>query len=759
MDQDVSPGRARPRRHAGRPSFELDASKLRRPLAGPGGVRRVALVDRLRQGRSFPVVSVVAPAGYGKTTVLSQWAEGNGQAFAWVSLDDRDNDPKVLLTYVAEALNAIEPVGRRVFDALASPGSSVPGSVVPRLGAALASMTSPVALVLDDVHVLHDAECRAAMPVLAEHVPDGSQLVLAGQDEPPLPVARLRAAGKILEIGPGDLALSLAEAASLLREAGITLSPDQVAELHRRTEGWPAGLYLAALSLREGGSLADAVASFTGEHQLVSRYLEAEFLARISPRQRVFLTRTAVLERMCRPLCEAVLDEPGSATPLAGMARSNLLLVPLDRQGEWYRYHQLFRDLLLAELRRAEPDLIPVLQDRAAGWCAANGLTEDALEYSMAADDVDAAAGLAADLVVRARRQGRAATVQQWLRWLDERGAIKQQPTLTVLAGVMAAIAGRPAEAERWADVADRWRDQEAPRPEEPAAEAWAAVLRAMLCRGGVEQMRADADEAAGKFAAAGIEAPPVAPLAQGIARVLSGDLDDGDTFLASAVSAGEDVSSAETVAVALCERSLVAMARGEWTAAGALAGEARTVLRQAGIEESYVTPLACAVRAHTALHQGDIPAARQELVSGHRLRHELTHALPHLAVQARIELARACIMLTDLASARTLMRETDEVLRRRPGLGTLAGQAEELRAQLSRLRSPGSLGASALTAAELRLLPLLATHLSLRDIADQMSLSRATIKAQATSIYRKLGASTRSQAVTQARDLGLLDG
>jgi LuxR family transcriptional regulator, maltose regulon positive regulatory protein len=750
--------RPRLERRAGRPAFELDVSKLRRPLAWPGGVRRVALADRLRRGRSFPVVSVVAPAGYGKTTLLAQWAEGNDRAVAWVSLDERDNDPKVLLTYVAEALNAIEPAGRPVFEALASPGSSVPRSVVPRLGAALASMTSLVALVLDDVHVLRDAECRAALPVLAGHVPDGSQLVLAGREEPPLPVARLRAAGKLLEVGPGDLALSLAEAGSLLCEAGISLGAEEVAELHRRTEGWPAGLYLAALSLREGGSLADAVASFTGEQQRVSRYIEAEFLARVSARHRVFLTRTAVLERMCGPLCEAVLDQPGSAVDLAGMARSNLLLVPLDRRGEWYRYHQLFRDLLLAELRRDEPDLIPVLQDRAAGWCLRNGLPEQALEYCMAAGDADAAGDLAADLVVRARRQGRVATVDRWLRWLDERGAVEKQPTLAVLAGVMAAIAGRPAEAERWADVADRWRDGDASGPEDPAAGAWAAVLRAMLCRGGIGQMRADAEAAARKFAAAGIAVPTLVTILRGIARVLSGDLDDGDTFLADAASVAEGFGWHEVVAIARYERSLVAMARGEWDRAGALAGEAHTVLHEAGVEETFATPLACAVHARIALHRGDIPAARQELVSAQRTRPLLTDTLPHLAVQARIELARACLILTDLAAARTLIRETDEVLRRRPGLGTLTGQADELRTRLSRLRSPEAPGASALTAAELRLLPMLATHLSLRDIAGRISLSRSTIKAQATSIYRKLGASSRSQAVTHARDLGLLD-
>ena len=283
MDEDVSGRRPGPRRVADWLTSEFAASKLHRPVVRPGSVRRLALLDRLRKGGSFPVLSVVAPAGYGKTTLLSQWAERNGQAFAWVSLDERDNDPKVLLTYVAEALDAVEPIDERVFDALASPGSSVPGSVVPRLGSALASMTSPVALVLDDVHVLHDPGCRAALPVLADHVPDGSQLVLAGRDAPPLPIARLRAEGRVMEIGPGDLALTLAEAASLLREAGITLGQDDLTELHRRIEGWPAGLYLAALSLREGGSVRNSVASFTGEHHLVSEYIQSEFLARISP--------------------------------------------------------------------------------------------------------------------------------------------------------------------------------------------------------------------------------------------------------------------------------------------------------------------------------------------------------------------------------------------------------------------------------------------------------------------------------------------
>jgi LuxR family maltose regulon positive regulatory protein len=381
--------------------FDLVASKLHFPLARPGTVSRLPLIARLAQGDPRPIVSVVAPAGYGKTTLVSQWAERNGQAFAWVSVDEGDNDPKVLLRYIAEALDAVEPIDRRVFDALASPGSSALGSVVPRLGSAFWSMSMPVVLVLDDVHVLRDSECRAVVSVLADHVPGGSRLVLAGRDEPPLRVARLRAEGRILEIGPDDLSLTRGEAASLLRNAGLELGEDDVAALHQRTEGWPAGLYLAALFLRENGSLANTAISFSGKDRFISEYVESEFLSRISRPQRAFLTWTAVLERMCGPLCEAVLGLPGSAATLAGMAGSNLLLVPLDRHKEWYRYHHLFRDMLLAELHRQEPGLIPVLRRRAAAWCQDNGLPEDALEYSLAAGDVGAVVDLTKQLWIR----------------------------------------------------------------------------------------------------------------------------------------------------------------------------------------------------------------------------------------------------------------------------------------------------------------------------------------------------------------------
>src|ERR1022692_3500724 len=625
-DSDVRQQAGRSQR-AGRSSFDLVASKLRRPVMRPGTVGRSLVIERLARGDRCPIVSVVAPPGYGKTTLLAQWAERNGLAFAWVSVEAPDNDPKVLLSYIAEALDAVEPIDGRVFGALASPVSSVPGSVVPRLGAAFSSMTSPVVLVLDDVHALHNSECRAA-----------------------------------------------------------------------------------------------------------------------------------VLERMSGPLCEAVLDLPGSRATLADLARSNLLLVPLDRRGEWYRYHHLFRDMLLAGLNRPTPQLIPVLRRSASGWCLRNGLPEEALEYSMTAGDVDAAAGLMEKLVIPAHRQGRVPTVQRWFGWLEDRGGIEGHPMAAVLAALFCALTGRPAEAGRWADAVDRWQYGDLARPGDPSTEAWAAVMRTFLCRRGVEQMRADADEAVRRFAAQSFVTPAPAFL-QGIARVLCGDLDGGDASLEDGVSIGEKAGAHEDVALALCERSLLATARDEWGRAEVFAGQAGAVLRRARIEESYATPLVSAVQARAAMHRGDVPAARQQLVRAQRLRPLLTYALPYFAVQARIELIRVHLALADLAGARTLMREVDELLWRRPGLGNLAGEAQALRARLATERGPSTPGASALTGAELRLLPLLSTHLSFPEIAAQMSLSRHTIKSEANSLYRKLGASSRSQAVTRSRELGLLEG
>ena len=743
--------RDRRSRRAGGSGFDLVTSKLCRPPIRPGSVCRSSLIERLAEGDAQPVVSVVAPAGYGKTTLLSQWAERNGRAFAWVSVDDGDNDPKGLLAYVAEALDAVEPIDERVFDALASPGSPALGSIVPRLGAAFASMSSPVVLVLDDVHVLYDRQCQAALSMLADHIPDGSRLALAGRAQPPLRIARLRAEGRILEIGRDDLSLTGEEASSLLRNEGIILDEEDVAALHKQAEGWPVGLYLAALYLREGGPLASAAVSFGGDDRLVSEYMESEFLARISPRRRAFLARTAVLERMCGPLCDSVLELAGSAAVLADLERSNLLLVPLDRRGEWYRYHHLFRDMLLAELHRVEPEVMPALYQRAAQWHERNGTPAEAMGYWMKAGDADAAARLAAELTFPAFMRGRAATVERWLGWLEDHGAMEDHPGLAVLAAMVPAMMGRPADAERRTWIAEHAAPV-ASSPDEPPL----PLLRALLCRDGVDQMRADA-ELAGKTPAGGCWRA-AAPLFLGLAYLMADDPDRADVIFEGQVAEARATGGTVGACIALGERSLLAIARGAWNLGGRYLSEARAVARQTGIEDYPAVTIMYAAAAQMALHQADRPGASSELTRAQRLRPALTYALPHLAVQSRIALARVHLGLADLAGARTLMREVDEILRRRPGLGAFARQAGNLRAELSRARGSAAQGAWTLTAAELRLLPLLSTHLSFPEIAAEMFLSRNTVKSQVNSIYRKLGSSSRSQAVSRARELGLLE-
>jgi len=265
--------------------------------------------------------------------------------------------------------------------------------------------------------------------------------------------------------------------------------------------------------------------------------------------------------------------------------------------------------------------------------------------------------------------------------------------------------------------------------------------------------MRADSEECARNFAPTGI--PDPADLYLGFACVLSDDPQSGDPFFQAAISKAELINVQGVIVEALCERSLLAMARGDWSAAETLADQARTEARLPGIEQAMVWML----HARIAMHHGDVPATRQALANAQRVRHLLNFAFPHFSVQTLIGLARVHLALADIAGARTLMREVDEILRRRPNLGTLVGDAQELRDQLSKQRQTSAPGVSALTTAELRLLPLLATHLSFPQIGEELFLSRHTIKSQAVSIYRKLSTATRDQAVTRARELGLLEG
>ena len=370
----------------------------------------------------------------------------------------------------------------------------------------------------------------------------------------------------------------------------------------------------------------------------MSEYLESEFLARISRRHRTFLTRTAVLERMCGPLCDAVLDMSGSTAALEDLERSNLLLVPLDRRGDWYRYHHLFRDMLLAELHRQEPGLVPILQRRAAQWYERNREPEEALEYWMKAGEVDSAARLVGALAFLSYQRGRIATVERWLGWLEDRAAMESYPAITVLAAVFCALTGKPAHAERWADVAERVAAATSLPDGSPSIEPWLALIRALLCRDGVEQMRADAELAA-RTMAPGSFWRITAMMYRAAAHLMAGDLDRADVLFEDVVAEGQAGKIMFGPCIALAERSLLAMASGDWDLGRRYLSEARSLAREGKLEDYPPVTILYAVAARMALHEADCPRAEAELTRAQRLRPGLTYAVPHMAVQARIEL------------------------------------------------------------------------------------------------------------------------
>jgi anti-anti-sigma factor len=364
---------------------------------------------------------------------------------------------------------------------------------------------------------------------------------------------------------------------------------------------------------------------------------------------------------------------------------------------------------------------------------------------------------LAVRLALAVYNGGTLAIQQRWLDWFDDHEALEHYPAATALGAWLQAHAGHAAAAERWADAAERGASRDTGMlPDGTAAiDGWLALLRALMCRHGVEQLRTDA-ELACKLVPTGslLRAPAV--LLLGISYLLVEDLDSADGLLAEAVEVAEDTGTADIAGVALAERAMVAIDRGAWDRAELLIEHGRSLLGQAFRADHVTNVLLYAVAARLAIRQGDLPRAQTDLTNAQRLRPHLTVALPIYAVQARLELARALLTLTDVVGARTLLREVDELLRRRPRLGVLGQQADRLRASVHTMRAE-ALGASSLTAAELRLLPLLATHRTFPEIGERLQVSSNTVKTHAMSIYRKLGASSRSQAIQHAQQLGLL--
>jgi LuxR family maltose regulon positive regulatory protein len=732
----------------------LFPSKFAAPPLRAEALERSSLVDRLRETRDARLVSIVAPAGYGKTTLLAQWTKHDGRPFAWVTLDKADNDPVVLLTYVAAALDAAEPIDAKVFRGLNAPGDSLWSVGLPRLGAALALRQKPTVLVLDDVHELWGSPALDAIASLALLVPEGSQLVLSGRSEAAIPLARIRVSGRLLEIGPAELALTDSEARALLAAAGLRLSDSHVNELNGRAEGWAAGLYLAARSMDADENLD--VSAFAGDDRFVTEYLRSEHLAGMGREHVEFLTRTSVLDRMTAPLCDVVLGRSDSADRLLELERSNLFVVAFDHRGGWYRYHHLFRDMLQSELARREPDKVAELKRRAASWCEQNHMPDRAIEYASDAGDLDHVAALLGAHALAFYRSGRVATVERWLAAFDDPQLLERYPSVAVLGTWVHALRGRPDDAERWALAVESSAHTGTMPDGSGSLRPWAALVRALLCRDGVDQMGADAELAAAELP---LQSPwrPTAMLLGGIAALLAGDVEDAEESFGRAAEAAQVGGSRYAALVSRSERALLALGRGD--VAGA---EAEIELAEAFVDseaEDYVpNVILLAASARVALAAGRGSRARDDLISAQRLRPLLTRALPWFAVQSLLELAKVNLAFEDANGARTLSLEADDVLHQRPDLGTLVTQAEELRAELAATPRQASRWASTLTAAELRLLPLLTTHLSFREIAERLFVSRNTVKTQAISVYRKLDATSRSEAIARAVELGLVD-
>ena len=374
-------------------------TKLHIPRWRRSLVARPRLSERLSRGAESALTLVSAPAGFGKTTLLAEWlavAAADERSVAWLSLDQRDNDPALFWTYLVAALNTGVPgVGSGALSVLQPPQPPNEAGLVALLND-LDAISNDVVLVLDDYHVIDARDVQDGMAFLLEHLPPQIHLVIASRTDPPLPLARLRGRGELAEIRAADLRFTPGEAAAYLNEVmGLGLTAADVAALEGRTEGWIAALQLAALSMQGREDVTAFIDGFAGDDRYIVDFLAEEVLQRQPEHVQHFLLQTSILDRLSGPLCDAVTGQDGGKAKLAALERGNLLLVPLDDRRQWYRYHQLFADVLHARLRDEQPDDVPDLHRRASGWHEQNGEPSEAIRHALAAGDF----GRAADLV------------------------------------------------------------------------------------------------------------------------------------------------------------------------------------------------------------------------------------------------------------------------------------------------------------------------------------------------------------------------
>ena len=742
-------GAAEGRKSQPRPS-DLVEAKFLLPRSVVGSVPRRKILERLRVAGDRRIVSLVAPPGYGKTTVLAQWATDRSRQAAWLTLDDLDNDPVVFRGYLAAALDRIEPLDRSIFRATASRSVST-RSVVGRLLSAISGRPVPVLLVLDDVHRLTDRESLDALAELVTYLPPGSQVAVASREPVDLPFSRWRAQeSMLLEIGPAELAMDTDEAAALARRLGAGLPDSVIEQLARQAEGWPALLALAAKAAQEPARV-DALVLSRGD-SAITEYLRSELLATRSNREIGFLTRTSILERLNGPLCDRVTGGSGSGRYLAELARSTLLV---DEYGGWFRYHQLLRESLAAELYRREPGRVTDLHRRAAAWYEEVGELDLAADQAFSAGDLDLAASLVGRMMLDNHWSGRRATTQTWLARFSD-ADLEERPWLAVVAAWEFMGTGDPLRTLRFADLAERRSFVGIPPDGTASLESGRAMLRVATCRRGAADMLANARMTVGLEPEESTWRD-FALWMLSFALFTNGDPEGGDRAVAAALAAARLGRHEALTFCILGHRALRAVEQGDWAAARDLMDEARSGGAR-GIVEGFLASIPAVIaEIRVLVHQGQVETARRRLTRALSLRPAMGVDAPAISVIVLLGLARAHLAVGDPAGARTLVRQAEDIIRRRPDLGVLPGQVAELRAAIASLPT-GLAGASTLTAAELRVLAMLPYYLSFKEVGQRLGVKGTTVKTHALSIYGKLGASSRSEAVDLAVDVGLLD-
>jgi LuxR family maltose regulon positive regulatory protein len=731
----------------------LLATKLHPPPRRPQTVVRDRLLERLRLEPGLKLTLVVAPAGAGKTTLLSDWREREAAArpIAWMSLDEGDNDPVVLWSHLIEALRRVCPG----LDDLGFPGAVAAGRIVDAVVRRLVNELTEqgeVVLILDDFHRLSGGEARDTVGWLAEHAPSTFQLVLGTRSEPALPLAAMRAHGELLEVRGDALGFTVDEGDTLLNgrlELGLTR--DEVQTLVERTEGLPAGIYLAALSLRRVPDRHAFVRSYDGGSRHVVDFLVDEVLDAHDPALQELMLRCSILGRLCGPLCDAVLERDGSAQLLSALARTNLFLVPLDDEGEWYRFHHLFARLLRVELEHRQPGAAQSLHRRAYDWHREHGSVEEAIEHAFEAAAFREAGELVARWHIAYVGLGRRATILGWLQRLPRELVRENARLLLAEAWISADLGLRDDVARAIAALGQVGSLDEGPLPDGfSSLESSLVTLQALHPWGDLGAAYESA------MRAVELEGPrstrrDVACSALGYALYFRGELDAADRWLAEAAVLAPAHGHPTVAAYSLAYRSFIAGEAGRVDDQTELAEAAAGVAAAHGLED---------LLGDVSLAVGLSLAARGQMEDALRLvergvgmmrprsqPHELVHALIH---QARLLSAAGAN-----EGARGVTAEARAIVDSCPDLGVLEARLAEL--ERPPRASPPESEQPTLSARELVVLRLLRGRLSERDIGRELYLSHNTIHSHTRSIYRKLGASSRSEAVQKARELGLI--